>query len=110
LAFGSQSLSQEELGNLPKYQLYEGNQPSSTLLMDELSPHTLGMLIVLYEHKVFVQSVIWNINPFDQWGVERGKEIANQILPILNGKSVNLGDLDSSTQGLIQLLLGASHG
>lgn len=110
LAFGSQSLSKEELVNLPKYQHYEGNQPSSTLLMDELNPHTLGMLIALYEHKVFVQSVIWNINPFDQWGVEKGKAIANQILPILNGESSSIDDLDASTQGLIQLLVGKSHG
>lgn len=110
LAFGSQSLSQEELDNLPKYQLYTGNQPSSTLLMDELNPHTLGMLIALYEHKVFVQSVIWNINPFDQWGVEKGKAIANQILPILNGESSQIDELDGSTQGLIQLLVGKSHG
>ncbi|MGL4674312.1 MAG: glucose-6-phosphate isomerase, partial [Wohlfahrtiimonas sp.] len=110
LAFGSQSLSKDELAQLPKYQHYTGNQPSSTLLLDELNPYTLGMLIALYEHKVFVQSVIWNINPFDQWGVEKGKAIANQILPILNGESANLDGLDSSTQGLIQLLVGKSYG
>lgn len=110
LAFGSQSLSKDELAQLPKYQYYEGNQPSSTLLLDELNPRTLGMLIALYEHKVFVQSVIWNINPFDQWGVEKGKAIANQILPILNGESTQMDELDASTQGLIQLLLGKSHG
>lgn len=110
LAFGSQSLSEDELAQLPKYQHYTGNQPSSTLLLDELNPRTLGMLIALYEHKVFVQSVIWNINPFDQWGVEKGKAIANQILPILNGEPANLDKLDSSTQGLIQLLVGKSYG
>ncbi len=110
LAFGSQSLSENELAQLPKYQHYTGNQPSSTILVDELNPRTLGMLIALYEHKVFVQSVIWNINPFDQWGVEKGKAIANQILPMLNGKHADLDDLDSSTQGLIQLLLGAPYG
>lgn len=110
LAFGSQSLSANELSSLPKYQHYEGNQPSTTLLLDELNPRTLGMLIALYEHKVFVQSVIWNINPFDQWGVEKGKAIANQILPILNGNVSDISDLDVSTQGLIQLLLGKDHG
>ncbi|GAA5093806.1 glucose-6-phosphate isomerase [Wohlfahrtiimonas larvae] len=110
LAFGSQSLSEDELAQLPKYQYYEGNQPSSTLLLDELNPRTLGMLIALYEHKVFVQSVIWNINPFDQWGVEKGKAIANQILPILNGESDSMDELDVSTKGLIQLLLGKSNG
>ncbi|MBS7824738.1 glucose-6-phosphate isomerase [Wohlfahrtiimonas chitiniclastica] len=110
LAFGSQSLSQAELANLPKYQYYAGNQPSSTLLMDELNPRTLGMLIALYEHKVFVQSVIWRINPFDQWGVEKGKAIANQILPILAGQSVDSADLDGSTQGLLQRLMDKNYG
>lgn len=110
LAFGSQSLSQAELSNLPKYQHYAGNQPSSTLLMDELNPRTLGMLIALYEHKVFVQSVIWRINPFDQWGVENGKAIANQILPILAGQSVDSADLDGSTQGLLQRLMDKNYG
>ena len=65
------------------------------------------MLIALYEHKVFVQSVIWNINPFDQWGVEKGKQIANQLLPILNGTERDLSRLDASTQGLIKTLLGS---
>lgn len=105
LAFGNQALDQKELENLPEYKQYEGNQPSSTLLLNELNPYTLGMLIALYEHKVFVQSVIWNINPFDQWGVEKGKEIANQILPVLNGTQQDLSQLDASTQGLIKVLL-----
>ncbi len=70
---------------MPEYKQYEGNQPSLTILLQELNPYSLGMLIAMYEHKVFVQSVLWNINPFDQWGVEKGKEIANQLLPILNG-------------------------
>lgn len=70
----------------------------------------MGKLIALYEHKVFVQSVIWDINPFDQWGVEKGKEIANDLLPILNGESIDLSHLDDSTQGLIQFLLGKSNG
>lgn len=84
---------------------YEGNQPSTTILVKALTPKTLGMLIALYEHKVFVQSVIWNINPFDQWGVEKGKEIANQLLPILSGMDkAGFSQLDSSTQGLIRRL------
>jgi len=106
LAFGNQALNCEELSELPNYKQYEGNQPSSTLLLQELSPYSLGMLIALYEHKVFVQSVIWNINPFDQWGVEKGKEIANQLLPILSGKEKDISQLDASTQGLIKILLG----
>lgn len=105
LAFGNQALNQKEMENLAEYKQYEGNQPSSTMLLNELNPYTLGMLIALYEHKVFVQSVIWNINPFDQWGVEKGKEIANQILPVLNGTQDDLSQLDASTQGLIKVLL-----
>ena len=110
LAFGNEALDPKELESLPVYKQYEGNQPSSTLLMQELNPYSLGMLIALYEHKVFVQSVLWNINPFDQWGVEKGKEIANQLLPILNGEQSELGGLDGSTQGLINILLGKQHG
>ncbi|AMW80285.1 glucose-6-phosphate isomerase [Acinetobacter sp. TGL-Y2] len=105
LAFGNQALDQKELNDLPEYKQYEGNQPSTTLLLDELNPYSLGMLISLYEHKVFVQSVMWNINPFDQWGVEKGKEIANQILPVLNGTQADVSQLDASTQGLIKILL-----
>ncbi|NNH86656.1 glucose-6-phosphate isomerase [Acinetobacter terrae] len=110
LAFGNQALDQNELENLAPYQQYSGNQPSSTILLQELNPYSLGMLIAMYEHKVFVQSVLWNINPFDQWGVEKGKEIANQLLPILNGDVQDISSLDASTQGLIQILLGKTHG
>lgn len=106
LAFGNRALEQ----TLPTYQQYEGNQPSTTMLVQELNPYTLGMLIALYEHKVFVQSVIWNINPFDQWGVEKGKEIANQLLPILNGEKTDHSALDHSTQGLLDILLGKNRG
>lgn len=81
LAFGNTALNANELSGLPVYKQYEGNQPSSTLLLQELSPYSLGMLIALYEHKVFVQSVIWNINPFDQWGVEKGKRNCQSIAP-----------------------------
>ena len=109
LAFGNQALDPSEISTLPEYQKYVGNQPSSTILLQELNPYSLGMLIAMYEHKVFVQSVLWNINPFDQWGVEKGKEIANQLLPILNGEQTDLSVLDTSTQGLIQILMGKNH-
>ena len=109
LAFGNQALDSKELKDLPVYKQYEGNQPSSTLLLQELNPYSLGMLIAAYEHKVFAQSVIWNINPFDQWGVEKGKEIANQLLPILNGEQTDLGQFDDSTRGLLKMLLGKGH-
>jgi len=110
LAFGNEALDSTELENLPIYKQYEGNQPSSTLLLKELNPYNLGMLIALYEHKVFVQSVIWNINPFDQWGVEKGKQIADQLLPILNGIQNDFSKLDASTRGLITILLGKVDG
>ncbi|WP_335992404.1 glucose-6-phosphate isomerase [Acinetobacter pittii] len=110
LAFGNQALNAAELESLPIYKQYEGNQPSSTLLLKELNPYSLGMLIALYEHKVFVQSVIWNINPFDQWGVEKGKHIADQLLPILNRQHDDLSALDASTRGLLKVLLGKVDG
>jgi glucose-6-phosphate isomerase len=74
LAFGTQD------AGLPAYRQYPGNRPSSMLLFEELTPRNLGRLIALYEHKVFTQGVIWNINSFDQWGVELGKELAKKIL------------------------------
>ncbi|MFV5191864.1 glucose-6-phosphate isomerase [Acinetobacter courvalinii] len=110
LAFGNQALAVDELQGLPAYKQYEGNQPSSTILLKELNPYSLGMLIAMYEHKVFVQSVLWNINPFDQWGVEKGKEIANQLLPILNREQEDLSSFDASTQGLLKILLGKTDG
>ena len=109
LAFGNQILDQHEVVDLPAYKQYAGNQPSTTILMQELNPYSLGMLIAMYEHKVFVQSVLWNINPFDQWGVEKGKEIANQLLPILSGEQTDVSKLDASTQGLIQILMGKDN-
>jgi glucose-6-phosphate isomerase len=109
LAFGNQALDQNEVADLPEYKKYDGNQPSTTILMQELNPYSLGMLIAMYEHKVFVQSVLWNINPFDQWGVEKGKEIANQLLPVLNGEKTDLSILDASTQGLIHILMGTKN-
>jgi len=85
---------------LAPYKVFPGNQPSTTLLLPRLDPRTLGALIALYEHKVFVQSVVWNINPFDQWGVEYGKQLASRLLPVIEGKAPATG-LDSSTAGLI---------
>ncbi|MEW4983452.1 MAG: glucose-6-phosphate isomerase [Cycloclasticus sp.] len=82
------------------YQHYDGNQPSTSIMLDELTPETFGGLIALYEHKVFVQSVIWEINPFDQWGVEKGKQVATSLLAELD--QISNGDLDSSTKGLLR--------
>ncbi|MGB4843507.1 MAG: glucose-6-phosphate isomerase [Ferruginibacter sp.] len=84
------------------YRVFEGNRPTNSFLLKELTPFTLGQLIALYEHKIFVQGVIWNIYSFDQWGVELGKVLANKILPELeNDEPVN--SHDSSTNGLINL-------
>jgi glucose-6-phosphate isomerase len=80
--------------------VFAGNQPSSTLLLNTLSPGTLGSLVALYEHKVFVQGLIWGINSFDQWGVELGKAVANRILPAFDDPSLDKS-LDASTQGLL---------
>jgi glucose-6-phosphate isomerase len=77
-----------------------GNRPSTTLMLPELNPFTLGQLIAFYEHMVFVQGAIWGINSFDQFGVELGKEIASQLLPAVAQKA-NVPNLDSSTRGLI---------
>lgn len=104
LALGDAAVEGAEA--LPLHQRYRGNQPSSTLLLDELTPYSLGALIALYEHKVFVQSVIWDINPFDQWGVEMGKRIAMDTLAYIRGDSDELNNADSSTAGLLARILG----
>lgn len=89
--------------DVPGYRRYHGNQPSSMILLDELDPFTLGALIALYEHKVFVMSVIWDINPFDQWGVELGKLIATDMLEALHGGEAP--DVDASTRMLLQQII-----
>ncbi|MED5499803.1 MAG: glucose-6-phosphate isomerase [Pseudomonadota bacterium] len=87
----------------PSYKRYRGNQPSSTLMFDSLNPATLGALIALYEHKVFVQGVIWDIDSFDQWGVELGKKIATETEEIIATQN-GLETLDDSSRGLIQAI------
>ena len=95
-----QNKSEEEINELLPFKVFEGNRPTNTILLKELSPFTLGKLIAFYEHKIFVQGVIWNIFSFDQWGVELGKQLANGILPELQNKE-HVKDFDSSTNGLI---------
>ncbi len=90
------SVSQE-----PGHKHYRGNQPSTTLLLDALTPYSLGQLIALYEHKVYVASVIWNINPFDQWGVELGKKIAGTTYAAMS-KDGSLDSFDPSTRMLLR--------
>jgi glucose-6-phosphate isomerase len=82
--------------------LFPGNRPSTSILYDCLSPKTLGMLIALYEHKIFTQGVIWRLNSFDQWGVELGKQLANKILQDLKGNEVS--PHDQSTSGLLNYI------
>ena len=101
LAFGNAAIKETEAAcEADKYKHYRGNQPSTTLLIDELSPHSLGALIALYEHKVYVMASIWDINPFDQWGVEMGKQMAETVYRAL--KQDGADTFDSSTNGLLE--------
>lgn len=86
--------------NLIPYKSFSGNRPTNSFLIKEITPFTLGQLIALYEHKIFVQGIIWNIYSFDQWGVELGKQLAGKILPELKGNE-EIASHDSSTNGLI---------
>jgi len=90
----------EEYKHLVPFKVFEGNKPSNSILFRKLDPLTLGRLIAMYEHKIFVQGIIWNIYSFDQWGVELGKQLAGKVLPELES-SGNTTSFDSSTNGLI---------
>jgi glucose-6-phosphate isomerase len=89
-----------EIEKLAPHRVFEGNRPTNSILVKEINPYTLGQLIAIYEHKIFVQGVVWNIFSFDQWGVELGKVLANGILPELAGEE-EVTSHDSSTNGLI---------
>jgi glucose-6-phosphate isomerase len=93
-------LSGDALEALVPHKVFDGNRPTNSILVGQVDPHTLGMLIALYEHKIFTQGVIWNVNSFDQWGVELGKQLAKAILPELAGDRP-VTDHDASTNGLI---------
>jgi glucose-6-phosphate isomerase len=93
-------MSPEKIAKLLPHKCFSGNRPTNSLLFTELNPRTLGRLIALYEHKIFVQGIIWNIHSFDQWGVELGKQLASAILPEL-GTDAPVTSHDSSTNGLI---------
>ena len=95
-----QGMAASDIDSIAKHKVMKGNKPSNTLLFDKLCPKTLGNLIALYEHKVFVQGVIWQINSFDQWGVELGKALGNQVLAKIADKNEPL-TMDSSTNALI---------
>ena len=95
-----QGLSAEDIAQLLPYKIFTGNRPTNSFLVKKITPYTLGELIALYEHKIFVQGVIWNIYSFDQWGVELGKQLANKVLPELENEDT-ISSHDSSTNGLI---------
>ncbi len=93
-------VSEDAIASLAPHKVFPGNRPTCTFLYPKLTPRVLGQLIALYEHKIFAQGVIWNINSFDQWGVELGKELAGQLLPVVKGEADPVGR-NGSTQGLI---------
>src|SRR6185312_7030266 len=94
----SMGMAKPKANDLAKHKIFAGNRPSNMLLLPEISPYYLGMLIALYEHKTFVQGVIWNINSFDQWGVELGKQLAKTILTDITSDKVS--NHDDSTNKL----------
>ena len=97
--FEKQGITSEKAAFLLPFKVFEGNKPTNTLLIQKLTPETLGSLVALYEHKIFVQGIIWNIFSYDQWGVELGKQLANSILEEINSNSLN--NHDSSTKMLL---------
>ena len=98
--FEKQGLSSEKADYLAPFKVFEGNKPTNTILINSLTPETLGSLVAMYEHKIFVQGIIWNIFSYDQWGVELGKQLATSILEEINSKSLNKHD--SSTEFLLR--------
>jgi glucose-6-phosphate isomerase len=95
-------LSNEMISRLLPYKVFAGNKPTNSFLIKKITPFTLGQLIALYEHKIFVQGIVWNIFSFDQWGVELGKQLANKILPELKDDE-RISSHDSSTNSLINI-------
>jgi glucose-6-phosphate isomerase len=110
LAFGRTSEEVAAAGTperLVPHRVFEGNRPSNVLLAAQLTPHTLGSLVALYEHSVFTQGAIWNLDSFDQWGVELGKVLAQRILPELEAEELPPLGHDASTNALIRRLHNA---
>jgi glucose-6-phosphate isomerase len=92
-------LSQEKIAALLPYKVFEGNKPTTTILINKITPHSLGALVAMYEHKIFVQGIIWNIYSYDQWGVELGKQLASKISEDIAGSASH--PHDSSTNALL---------
>jgi len=95
-----EKLPAEKIEALLPHKVFPGNRPTNSILVQKITPRTLGTLIALYEHKIFVQGIVWNINSFDQWGVELGKQLAKAILPEL-AVAGEITAHDASTNGLI---------
>jgi glucose-6-phosphate isomerase len=105
LAFGKTSAEVAAEGTAPRlvaHKTFEGNRPSNTIMVDELTPTSLGKLVALYEHNVFTQGAVWDIDSFDQWGVELGKVLANRIIPELEKAEIGPLGHDLSTNTLIE--------
>ena len=96
----AQGLDKDAIKALTPHKMFPGNRPSNTLIYPKLTPEILGSLVALYEHKVFVQGTVWNVNSYDQWGVELGKQLAKALLPKVVGTATNTGN-DASTKGLL---------
>ena len=96
-------VDESEINSLKAYKVFDGNRPTNTLLIDQLNPESLGSLIAMYEHKIFVQGVIWNIYSYDQWGVELGKQLASKVLKEIENKKIS--NHDSSTNSLLKSYL-----
>jgi len=104
-----QGRAAEGAGALAAQRTFPGNRPSTTVVLDRLTPRSLGALVAMYEHRVFTSGALWGINSFDQWGVELGKSLSNRLLPMLGGGSgqdPGFSDLDDSTAGLLRRLRG----
>ncbi len=102
-----QGLDENAVAALAEHRVFEGGRPSNVILLPRLTPATLGALIAMYEHKVFCQGVIWDINSFDQWGVELGKQLAGDILPLIDSPELSReagAGLDASTRGLLEYI------
>ncbi|GHA36055.1 glucose-6-phosphate isomerase [Salinimicrobium marinum] len=99
----AKNVSEEEIGHLAPFKVFSGNKPTTSILIDKLTPESLGKLVALYEHKIFVQGVIWNIYSYDQWGVELGKQLATNILKEIEGNDV--AQHDSSTEKMLKFFL-----
>jgi len=96
--------SEADINKIKPHKVFEGNRPSNSIMVEKLTPFTLGSLIAIYEHKIFTQGCIWDINSYDQWGVELGKQLAKAIEPELGDKSTVITSHDASTNGLINFI------